>query len=199
MDNQRTILEKAESLFMRYGVKSVSMDDVARELGISKKTLYQHFATKEDLLIQTLQHNRRCELAYIADTLAKAGNALEEIVEIAHMVIRSLKKISPSLIFDLKKYHPEAFKVLEDTTRTDIYERIRANLEKGIAQGLYLPHLDVEIMARIHVNSFNLIMDERLFPDNIPKDQVFREYIMHYLRGIISPLGLQYLEKYMQI
>lgn len=184
---------------MRYGVKSVSMDDVARELGISKKTLYQYFATKEDLLIQTLQHNRRCELAHIADTLAKAGNALEEIVEIARMVIRSLQKISPSLIFDLKKYHPEAFKVLENTTRTDIYERIRANLEKGIAQGLYLPDLDVEIMARIHVNSFNLIMDERLFPDNIPKDQVFREYIMHYLRGIISPLGLQYLQKYMQI
>lgn len=199
MDIQQVILEKAESLFMRYGVKSISMDDVARALGISKKTLYQHFATKEELLIQTLEHNRQCELALIQHTLTHSDNALVEIVEIAKMVIRQLERVSDSLIFDLKKYHPDAFKILEDTRRTHIYEHIRRNLEKGIQQGLYLDTLDIEIMARIHVNSFNLMMDDKLFPESLPKHHIFREYILHYLRGIVTPLGLQYLEKYMHI
>lgn len=184
---------------MRLGVKSVSMDDVARELGISKKTLYQYFPTKEDLIVRTLEFHRRCERDQIAEVLAHADNALDEMVSLAKMAIRQLQKISPSLIFDLKKYHPDAFRFLEESHRKEAFEHIRQNLEKGISQGLYLPGIHVDIMARIHVQSFNLLLDEQLFPEDLPRAQILREYIMHYLRGLVTPMGLQYLEKYMHI
>ena len=199
MEPQQQILEKAEGLFMRLGVKSVSMDDVARELGISKKTLYQYFPTKEDLIVRTLEFHRRCERDQIAEVLAHADNALDEMVSLAKMAIRQLQKISPSLIFDLKKYHPDAFRFLEESHRKEAFEHIRQNLEKGISQGLYLPGIHVDIMARIHVQSFNLLLDEQLFPEDLPRAQILREYIMHYLRGLVTPVGLQYLEKYMHI
>jgi AcrR family transcriptional regulator len=200
MSTPTAILEKAEHLFMRYGVKSVSMDDVAREMGISKKTLYQYFSTKEELIIETLQYNQKCELTTIGAIRAKASNALEEMVEIARMIIRQLQQMSPSLIFDLKKYHPEAWKVMEAMERTHIYGILRENLENGIKQGLYRSEFNPDILARIYLTSINVVIDDQLFPpETYPTDQVFREYIHHYLRGIVSPTGAQFLEKYMRI
>lgn len=198
MSVQDSIIEKAVYLFMRYGVKSVSMDDVARELGISKKTLYQHFTTKEELLIKTLEFHQGCELSAIGEIRSKSGNALQEIVEIARMITQQLQQMSPSLIFDLKKYHPEAWKVLEDMEHKHIYGIIRENLEKGIAQGLYRDDFNLEIMTRFYLGSFSMLIDDHLLPPGeFPRDKVFQEYIYHYLRGIASPMGMQYLEKYM--
>lgn len=183
---------------MRYGVKSVSMDDLARELGISKKTLYQYFDTKETLLLQTLEFNQACELGEIQKIKARVDNALQEIVEIAKMVVSQLQQMSPSLIFDLKKYHPEAWKILENMQLKHIYEVIKENLEKGIAQGLYRSDFDLEVMTRFYLSSFHTLLDEKIFPSSeFPRGKVFQEFIRHYLRGIVSPTGLRYLEKYL--
>ncbi len=195
---QESILEKAVHLFMRYGVKSVSMDDLARELGISKKTLYQYFDTKETLLLRTLEFNQSCELGEIQKIKSRVDNALQEIVEIAKMVVTQLQQMSPSLIFDLKKYHPEAWRVLENMQLQHIYAVIKENLEKGIAQGLYRNDFDIEVMTRFYLSSFHNLIDEKLFPPvEFPRGKVFQEYIHHYLRGIVSPMGLRYLEKYL--
>ena len=195
---QESILEKAVHLFMRYGVKSVSMDDLARELGISKKTLYQYFDTKETLLLRTLEFNQSCELGEIQKIKARVDNALQEVVEIARMVVSQLQQMSPSLIFDLKKYHPEAWKILEEMQLTHVYSLIKENLERGIAQGLYRSDFDLEVMARFYLSSFHTLLDEKNFPpQEFSRGKVFQEFIRHYLRGIVSPLGLKYLEKYL--
>jgi len=194
-----SILRKAEVLFMRLGLKSISMDDVARELGISKKTLYQFFQSKEDLVLQTISRHQCTEAEDIHRICEASTDALKEMLDIARHVLVQFQQMSPATIFDLKKYYPEAWRIVEQVQREHIYGILKANMERGIREGLYRDDFDTNILARLYVGSVRWLLDEELFPQTqFHWAQLYREFIHYHLRGIVSQEGLKKLKTYIQ-
>lgn len=198
-DTRKQIMRRAESLFMRYGIKSVSMDDIARELGISKKTLYQFFENKEDLITKTIESHLHDEVCDMDRIVNHANNALEEIMLLARHVIGQFQELTSSVVYDLKKYYPEAWNLIDQMQRDHVYKSILNNLQRGITEGDYRSDLDPEIMARLHVGSLYLPIDHTLFPiREFQPDQVFKEYIYHFVRGVASEQGLEKINQFLQ-
>lgn len=186
----------AETLFRRYGLRSVTMDDIARELGISKKTLYQHFENKGDLIEQVIRRSIECERELIEQIVQSAGNALEEMVFLARFVIRQLRELPPTLMYDLQKYYREAWNMLRELHFGYIQQVIENNLRRGMEEGIYREDIEPAIIARLYVIKVNNIVDEELFPlSEYDREMLFRQNIHYHIRGIVSAKGGRMFEK----
>lgn len=191
------IIEGAKKLYMRYGIKSVTMDDVARELGISKKTLYQHVENKSDLVSKIIQDHISSEKSCMSEFENDASDPVEHMLMIARYVLQVLREVRPAAMYDLQKYYRDAWKLMDKFHQEHVYKTIKANLESGIELGLYRSDLDPDIIAKIYVGKTMVITDEELFPAiDYDRDTLFSEYITYHLRGILSTKGLQKLETY---
>lgn len=198
MASKTRILEGAEGLFMRYGIKSVTMDDIARELGISKKTLYQHVANKADLIGQIFGCRKAEEKEEIETIYRNSTDAIDEMFGIAKMVIRQLRKITPAAMYDLKKYYGHEWRSFEEEHRSYLYEQLRRNLDEGIAQGLYRKDINPDIIAKLYIGKTSLVVDEELFsPTEYNLEALFRAYFLYHIHGIASAKGLEVLDKHM--
>lgn len=197
MENrEQHILAEAGKIFMRLGIRSVNMDDIAQHLRISKKTLYQYVKDKNELVLRTVkqitEHHRDC----ILGICAQGHNAIDESFEITRWVASQVGQIHPSVHFDLQKYHPEAWDLLQSAERADIYQCIANNLKKGIAEGLYRDDLNIDVIARIYISRFDVTFDGQLFPaDQYRFEDVIWELFRYHTRGIASDKGLKYLMK----
>lgn len=188
-------LERVEALFLRFGIKSQTMDDVSRELGISKKTLYQMVANKDDLLRQVLEHRISREKAQCLADCAAADNAIEEILLVIETNSKQLAQMKANVLHDLQKYHREGWQLVRNFHYGFVLRIIRENLERGRKEGLYRDDFDADVIAKLHLATVFQLFDEDLFPTNaFSKETVFREYMMHYLHGIVSDQGLNYLK-----
>lgn len=198
MEEKQQVISKAEELFMRYGIRSVTMDDIARELGMSKKTLYQYVENKSDLIEQIFQQQIQEEKCCIDQFRREAGDAIEEILKIARYVIRKLRQLSPTTMYDLQKYYRNTWKQMDALHKRHVYTVIRENIERGMAQGLYRENMNPDIVAKLYVGKTSLVADDETFPlreYNI--EQLYREYILYHIHGIASPRGLALLEKHL--
>jgi AcrR family transcriptional regulator len=188
------ILANAESLFMKYGVKSVTMDDLAKEMGMSKKTIYQVAKNKEELIFKTLGNHFQNEMAQCCQFSSENINAIEELLSIAKHLIEQMRSMNPAVLFDLKKYYPKAYKVVEDYRFSFIYETIYNNLKKGIKQGLYRKDINADIIAKFYVARADIIFETTLFP---PAEynwvDIYRESLLYHIRGIAAEKGFEYL------
>ena len=192
MDLKVQILDKAFELFTKFGIKSVSMDDLSAELGISKKTLYQTICNKNELIEKIFTAQIKKEKEILEKTTSQSTDAIEELLMVARRKIDILKKLSQSTIFDLKKYHKNTWLSIESLHQKYMLEILIKNLKKGIAQGLYREHINPEIVARIYLGQSLAVMDGRLFPRNFPNfSQVPIQALECHLRGIVSEMGLE--------
>lgn len=191
------ILEGAKKLYMRYGIKSITMDDVARELGISKKTLYQHVENKNDLVMKIIREHISNEKSCLGAIEGEARDPIEHMLLIARYVLQILREVRPAAMYDLQKYYREAWNIMDKFQQEHIYKTIKANLEAGIDQGLYRAEIDSDIIAKLYVGKTTVITDEELFPTReYDRDRLFSEYITYHLRGILSEEGLEKLKTY---
>ena len=197
MDLKKKILTGAELMFLRNGFKSVTMDDIARQLGMSKKTLYQFVDNKADLVAQVLQHHSKTEIAEIAEIRSHAKNAINEILEIAKYVIQILRTLPPGLMFDLQKYYRKSWELMNEVHEEHIYSLIKSNIEWGIAEGLYRSDFNPDVIAKLYVAKSMIVVDEKLFPlKKYNKENLYREYINYHIHGIASQKGLKVLRKH---
>lgn len=189
-------IERVEALFMRYGIKSITMDDVASELGISKKTLYNLVTSKDDLVIKVLELHISREKEQCFKLSSMAPNALEEIFIILESNSKEISQMRTNIVNDLQKYHREAWELIRKFHYDFVFDVIKENLLRGRSEGLYRDDFNVEIVAKLHLASVFNQFDPELFPDGATSRViVFNEYMMHYLHGIVSPKGLDYLKK----
>jgi AcrR family transcriptional regulator len=194
LDN--TWLERVEDLFLRYGIKSITMDDVAGDLGISKKTLYQIVESKDELVIKVLEHHIAREKSMCINMSSTSPNAIEEIFIVMETNSQELSQMKTNIINDLQKYHRKAWILIRKFHYDFVFKVIRENLRRGRSEGLYREDFDIDILAKLHLaTAFNLF-DPHLFPEgSTSKVVLFKEYMMHYLHGIVSAKGLTYLKK----
>jgi len=196
METLDKIFCKAEELFMRYGLKSVTMDDIASALGVSKKTLYQFVSNKTDLVKRALNSHLDEEKANIRAIRLKSVDAIQGMFEIGMYITRHLKNMNPSVIYDMEKYYPEAWKLFFDYKHEYVYQLILENIERGINEGLYRNDFNPKVVAKIYVGGTDSIIDPDLFPwGEFQLADIYAEYLKFYIRGIASEKGLKVLDK----
>ena len=195
IEQQEKWLKRVEELFLRFGIKSITMDDVARELGISKKTLYQFVESKDDLVQKMLTRHIEQEKTMCTMLFGTASNALEEMYMVIEGDTQQLKQMKANIIHDLQRYHHEAWEKVSEYQRGFLYSVVRNNLERGIREGLYRSDFDIDIVTKLHISGSLQLFNDDIFPHTQYKyDQVFREYMLHYLYGIASEKGLAHLK-----
>lgn len=193
------ILDKAQELFFRYGVKSVTMDDIARELGISKKTIYQHFEDKNAMVFAGVEHHFECDRTLAEQMQIEAPDPIAEVVMASEMMRQTMSGMNPTAIFDIKKYYPKAWDLFSKYKKEFILELVKKNLRKGVDMGLYRPSVNVEVIARLRLEQIEMGLDPYLFPlgQFNPLDTQL-ELLDHFLRGIVTPQGLNLYEIYLE-
>ena len=193
------IKHKAHELFMQFGLKSVSMDDIATKLGISKKTIYQFYADKDalvdDVIQSLIKHNQQC-----CDLDQKeADNAVHEIFLAMDFIMEIFRSMNPSLLFDMQKYYPVAFQKFSNHKNDYLYGVIKKNLTRGVAEEFYRADLKIDVIARFRVESMMLPFNPEFYTkvkQNLADME--EEITLHFLFGMVSPKGYKLAAKYQQ-
>ena len=196
-DVKERILAKAAELFMRYGIRSITMDEIAAQLGISKKTIYQFFTDKDDLVSavidrETLKNEAECrEYRYVAkDAVHQIFLAVEDLEEI-------LRYTNPMMLYDLEKYHPRAFQKIRDYKYQFLYDEILENLRRGIEEGAYRSNIQLDVVAKGRIESAFLVFNSDLFPHSRYKmSEVNFELAMLFLYSVATDKGRKLIELY---
>lgn len=190
------ILERVRDLFFKFGVRSISMDDICHEVGISKKKIYNYFESKNDL-VEKLLNLEREHFEIIFDTDKFDGvNAIDILLMVSKEVSNKFTDISPSMTFDLKKYYPDIYHKHVEERIEFIFEKIKINLEKGINQGVYRDDLSVELVARLYIRRLIDLHNPEFFPaDKFSFQTLFDVMFDNFIRGIANEKGIEYYEK----
>jgi AcrR family transcriptional regulator len=199
MEPQERIVNKAHELFMRYGIRSVSMDEVANHLGMSKKTIYQFYTDKDALVEDVIDIEINRSQHECTQHKEKSENAIHEIFMAVDMLLELLTKMNPTVIFDLEKYHPKAFKKYSDYKNKFLYAITKENLDSGIREGLYREEIKTDIMARFRLFTIFLVFNPELFPTGkhgLPA--IISEITDNFLYGLASLKGQKLIQKYKQ-
>ena len=196
VDKKIRFLEQVQKLYHRYGIKSVTMDEVAKHLCISKKTLYEHFTDKEDLVksVLLMDHSRRNH--FFTEIKKKNLNAIEEILEFYKMINTMFKDYNPSMEYDIRKYYPDLYSKIKEIRRKRMYDTIYGNMNKGKKESLYRKELNSGIIARLHVIRVESMFDNDMFSvEELISSKVFNEIFVYHMQGILNPNGRVIFEK----
>ncbi|MCJ0742207.1 TetR/AcrR family transcriptional regulator [Pedobacter montanisoli] len=198
MDIKAHIIKEADGLFCQFGFKSVTMDDIAKHLGISKKTIYQHFKDKDELVNTLMTEkiaNHKCEIQY---QINNSANAVEEVLFTLQNVDSMLSTMNQKLFYDLQKYHTKAWLIFKEFKQHHISEAVYSNLQRGIHEGLYREELNIDIIAQLRLDQIDIIFGphERYTKNRYNLANVIIEITKHFLHGICNEKGLALIKKY---
>lgn len=191
------ILEGAEELFFKAGIRSVTMDEIARHLGMSKKTIYQFYRDKDDIvsaLIQSRLEQDKEEMCKIGNT---SSNVMEELINMMKHSEDFFSKVNPILIHDLQKYYPEAWAFFQQFKANVVIDSMQQILDRGIEQGYVRADIDTKVMARMRVWQIELGFDSSLYPHNeFNSWKVQLQFLEHFIYGICTEKGYQIISQY---
>ncbi|MCT4630312.1 TetR/AcrR family transcriptional regulator [Winogradskyella sp.] len=193
---QEKITDKAGDMFLKYGFKSVTMDDIANEMGISKKTIYKYFDNKDHLVDETVAYVQKTIDAIIEDIMSKDYNAIEENFAIKNVFKNMFKNAKTSPMFQLKKYYPETYAKLMDREICTFSECVITNLEKGISEKLYRENIDKEMVMKFYFTLVFGAYESDLFDHNLSEVVKTEVKILEYhTRAIATLYGHSILEQ----
>jgi TetR/AcrR family transcriptional regulator, cholesterol catabolism regulator len=197
MEIKERIRLKAHELFMRLGIRSVSMDDIAEQLGMSKKTLYQYFADKDELVDAVLQDEIMQGKRDCHNCSEEAKDAVEELFLTMEQIEEQFRNMNPMIVYDLQKFHHTSFQKFQQYKNEFLYEVIKKNIERGIKEELFRPEINVDVMAKFRLESMMLAFNIELFPlRKYNLAQVTMVIIEHYLYGLSTLKGHKLILKY---
>lgn len=189
------IIEGAFALFNKYGIRSVTMDDVAREMGISKKTIYKHFENKAELVHKCVQTIFDTISGLINRIHAETQNAIDKLFEIDNVVGTMMANHNPGLQFQLAKYYPESHKYIHKGREKMIRRMISENIENGRNQGLYRTDFEENIVTFLYCTKVDMLPEEDTdLLQSFDMRQMMHESLVYHIRGIATSKGLEYLE-----
>jgi len=191
------IIEGGEELFLKAGIKSVTMDDIARHLGISKKTIYHFFKDKNDLVIGLVKKKLKEDEDKMADIISRSTNVIEEMINMMKCSEEIFSRINPVVIHDMQKYHPDAWKEFQNFKADVLVRTMEELLTKGIDQGYIRPDIDVKVMSIMRVYQLELGFNPAVFPiaefNTWSVQQQFQE---HFNYGVCTLKGFKILDQY---
>jgi AcrR family transcriptional regulator len=188
------ILSKVRELYVKYGIKSITMDDVAHELGISKKTLYQFVTDKDDLVGKFVDNEISIRKEQICKCFRIGFNAVEELFEISLYMNKMIRDQNPATAHDLQKYYPHHFQKTIKARSEGIYQYILSNLRKGKKEGLYREDLDEEVISKLYLSRIENMHSNELFTmEELTSKKLFSEMLIYHVRGIATQNGINVL------
>lgn len=194
------ILSESVRLFKKNGIRSVTMDDIAKEMGMSKKTIYQYFANKTELVEQVLNYMLESQNVVCIREEQAGMNAIDVLLAVSRNVSRQMKDMNPINAFELQKYYPAIYRAFVVKKREHVFDQIKRNFTQGISEGIYRTDLDVELVARLYIQKLVDVHDpEFLESVNFGFEKVFQVIFDNHIRGIANAEGLAYYEKQIQM
>jgi AcrR family transcriptional regulator len=197
-EQKELIVKSAFQQFKQYGFKSVTVDDIARTAGISKKTLYELFADKDELVIESVKYMIQCQQCLFDATVEKKYNAIEQLIQLISIMEEMIQGMNIVASMDLQRYYPKAFQYLENHRHQHMLRDIVTNLRQGIEEGLYRSNIDVEIISRFRMESAMMIFHSAMYTGS-KQDlvKVNNEIFAHYMYGLATAKGHKLIEKYL--
>ena len=193
------IIQAAAELFMRNGIRSVSMDDIASHLAMSKKTLYKWFENKDQIVLTSIQQHIAQEES-CSQQMPPADNVLEEMFNFMQWHRQMLTNLHPSIFYDLQKYHPQAWSLFTEHKNTFILQKVADHLRRGIAEGVFRADLDVEVLCRLRIAEIEVCFDNQVFPHRqFELVHLHTVCLEHFLLGIASLKGHRLINQYRQV
>jgi AcrR family transcriptional regulator len=194
-DKFQQILMGALDVFMKYGIRSVTMDDLARHLGVSKKTIYKYVSDKKELVHKGMEYHHQLEVCAIDRCVQQKLNAIDENFEISKVIVDQLKNVHPSVMYDLQKYYPDAMSSFQKYKMTVVKDWVSSNMQRGIEQGLYRNDLNIPILTSVYIARMDDFFNRDLFPEEIPSSEIYMEVFRYHIRGLASEKGITYLKE----
>lgn len=196
---KQNIISESIHLFMKYGLRSVSMDDLARHLGISKKTIYQHFKDKEEVIIQATKSVFDAEVKMMEEIEKGSENAVDHLYKQTLFLRERIKNTSTTTMFDMRKYYPKAWEKYVCFKQDVVYNSVINNLRRGINEGLFRNDINPEILAKLRLAQIELSFDNETFPDEkYSLIDIHEQLFEHFTHGILSEKGLELFKTYKQ-
>jgi AcrR family transcriptional regulator len=196
MDIKDRIIEGASQMFMTYGIKSVTMDSLANQFGISKRTIYEVFSDKDELLMAVLTRMATKQKEMVKRVLDESENAIFAIFRLLEMNRDNFQSMSPAFQADLKKYHHEVLMNKSDKSQMPDYRNHQEVIENGIKEKLFRKDINPDLVNRCLYNLGRSIIDHELYPyEMFTRHEVIQNIFINYLRGISTPNGLELIEK----
>lgn len=201
MDVREFIIQEADKLFCQFGFKSVTMDDIAKHLGMSKKTIYSHFGDKNDLVNTVMSGKLNGQVCQIDDHVNTSENAVHEVFFAVTNIKTVLSDMNPVLFYDLHKYHPEAWLRFREFRENKLFHTIQRNLIRGIKEGYYREDIKIDILTQMRLEQIDLLFsDSSAYTHNrYSIAQVIAELTEHFLYGICTLKGHKLVNKYKEI
>jgi AcrR family transcriptional regulator len=194
------IIEGGEELFLTTGIKSVTMDDIARHLGISKKTIYHFFKDKNELVVALVKNKLKEDECKMQEIIGQSSNVMEEMINMMKCSEEIFSRINPITMHDLQKYHPEAWKHFKAFKAEVVVRNLQELLNKGIKQGYIRPEIDVKVLSMMHVANVELGFNPAVFPiSEYNPWKVQQQFMEHFNYGICTLKGYKMLNQYKNI
>lgn len=197
LDQEEQIFLKAEQLFMSIGIRNTTMDDLARELGISKKTLYKTIDNKADLVHKCVLFDIAKKQQEILELQQNTENAIEQMLKIGALILSSISRYKISIIHDLMKFYPESWQLVINHKRSFVKEIIEKNIKTGIKQGLYREDINSDIYSKFFIHGSDICLNPEFFSEHeylFPN--TFKEFLVYHLKALVAtPTDKKLLQK----
>ncbi len=200
MEIKDRILLGAQELFFKYGIKSITMDDIAKHLAVSKKTIYQFFEDKNHLVETLLDNSLKQDERHFIEVQESSENVIVEVFGLMKHIGDMFAKINPNIFYDLQKYHPNAWKKFLMFKEDCMAHMVEESIIRGIKEGLVRADVNPKILSRLRIEEVEMGFNPDLFPPNkfnMPEVQV--ALLDHFFMGICTIKGHKLFNKYKQI
>lgn len=194
-DKELALIQRVALVFLEKGMKAMTMDDIAVELHVSKKTLYKYVKNRSELVKKCVQLRVYKEIENRTMIQSAGLNAVEETLKMTEFSAQIIANSHEKMHSDLQNYFPESFKLINDFKSGFLYETVLKNIQKGISEGLYLASIKPEIIAKMYIAKIDLVFDGETFPTNQYKfKDVLNQVAQHQIRGMATKKGAELLE-----
>ncbi|HET7116901.1 MAG TPA: TetR/AcrR family transcriptional regulator [Hanamia sp.] len=197
MELKNRIKQKADELYRRYGIKSVTMDEIASQLGVSKKTIYQSFSDKNELVDAVIGDILNYNRNYCQASRVEADNAVHEVFLAMDSLQTTFENMSPGILFDIERNYPATYKKFKEFKYNFLFDIMKKNIERGKKEGLYREDMNSDIIAKTRLECMMIPFNEDLFPRNqFPMVFLHQQLIEFFLYGMVTPKGYKLITKY---
>lgn len=197
METKERIIVESSNLFKRYGIRSITMDQIAENLGISKRTIYEIFGTKDDLLNACIDYGMKEDEKVSKEIMKNSANIIEAFLTHIKKNIDTMNSISPLFMLDAMKFHSKVFKNKMKEREMSAYNHIIDFIKTGKADGYFKPQINEDIVSKLIIEQFKIIGNDKLFPPNkYSKSEIFENIAVNFLRGIATINGVKIIDDF---
>ncbi|MBC7452014.1 MAG: TetR/AcrR family transcriptional regulator [Cytophagales bacterium] len=193
------IITEADTLFLKFGVKSITMDEIAKNVGMSKKTIYQHVNDKDELVKLIMQAQMDHQELQVQLIHATSKDPVDEVLRLSDYLGTVFANMNPFVLMEIQRYHPKAFDIYLSYKETCLLTCMYENLKWGIEMGLYRPEINIDILSRLRMQEVEWGFNPQIFKESVKLHEIQIQLIEHFLYGICTLKGHKLINKYKQV